>query len=409
VLFFSFNVALGTNSSRDQISADSRSAGSGTSLNYSVDADFFWIDQLGDKGSSSSQEFKYASKTLGLTKLDIGLNWTVFESTEFEIGLRPDAALNRNENGSVLFDSRSGTSYRKEAAVSLLDRYQLKVKNNNQFEVAIGVIDSIVLNQDSYPPLLALGLRSRFPRKLFALSFFWLGKNKNEATFRSSNAVFNGGQFSFSLDLFQGREDRSESLGPVGSSDDQSPLSLKPYVGGSFMIRWSKPKNMAAEFNVGLDTDNGQLGVVDERFVRILLRKYLTFFNLSSAIVADVRMSQETWIDSPDKRLVQTSVSLTNSTRIKSGLSILLGYHVGKSERFAKDNISLIDIHDGFQIDLGLKKEVRKNLFASLLFASEKRVVTDEQGAEIGAFDSGHQDSIQRFSLSVNYKIGSNN
>lgn len=398
-------------------------------FNYNIDLSFTYIDIIKPSHTyfssinrnwslltlTPTDQPSHGSRTLGLSKFKVSLYWQISPIAELQTTLRPDASLKRDgQNSGIEFDSRSGKVYKSLAEIYLLDNYSLSIRGSS-LKFSFGVWENLIQRKMSYDPALEFGLLVLFPSKLSAIKFTW--KNTAEFIPYSQNQKVLG--HLIEIWGFGGHNDRGETLNTKEGKYDLAPSNKDSKYGLGIYYEYIYSENSSINAFCGVDSTNAVLlnhdtpskvleqvstGIHYEYFYQIGGHYYFTDIKLPTLISFDIRYATEKWQFKDDYSQVSDrfhqSISLSMNTKLKSYLSAIAGYHTGKN-KFQQN-----ELHEGYQLDLGINYKISKELVLSVLFSNEKRYKFIN-GIKTGAFEykDSNKNTLNRFALNINYNI----
>lgn len=383
-----------------------------------VDLRLLWFDELkrplkdidsGGPVSGSSDSETISSKgprTIGLEHLKMMLGWEFHQGSRLTLKLRPDAGIDRDGKGTsnMPIDTRAGDVYKSTSSIQFLDSYQMALKLGPSAELAIGVWEQLVAYETSYSPLLAYGLLVELPTYFSGLKLSWGGREhelKVPGIFLS--------RIAYEVIVIQGDNDRAEQIGGRGQRFDEGPIARDPYLGGAIRMLWWPKEDYRLSLLFGYGREGGENQ-----------RSTLTYGDLSfeQQWNRSIRPVQLNWnarylLESFDDSLQQLdslyqfSFSATCGIWILKDHRLLLGAHIGRSERHS----SPVDVenllHYGHQMDLGWDYHFAPGLNVQVMLGEEHREIVSENDDIQDAFKSSNEikKMLRRFAIAIQYQV----
>lgn len=374
-------------------------------FDYAGDVRFAWQEPLDRPGAAASSrntvipaDAEEAYRSLGLRAASFEFLIQHFHQSFFGGRLRPDF-FQKTPGDPVKrdFDSRAGEVYRPKPQVFLLDAYQVGTLLGDQVSISYGVWDQFYKANFAFEDINEFGLTVQMPEKFAA---FRLNFKTEVAAIGSSLAS----QIDVSAYVLQGREERVENLAKNDRVFDTSSASLNPYWGGALVVHWLAEEYFDLSLVGGWEQrrENGQK--VQEQYGNFVVLKKFPIFSQAVNLGLDARVSAEKRnINQQTVRLNQQSIGILGDVPILDKFNTVFGLYYGTSDRFNGIDPSSSPIKfKGYQTDLGVVKEISKNLRLSLILTREFRMVDDD--SERGGFIANSQKKrINRFGFDLRY------
>jgi hypothetical protein len=411
---------------------------SASSLNYSLDVAFTMIDRLGRPEAGNQISAPQAAtplskieqpRTLGLGYFRAVLDWHASDNTSLKVTLRPDAVMYQNSEAEVSseiskkreIDRRAGESYRSMPSIQFLDAYQITYEmgqQHNGLVISAGVWEELAPIRLSYNEILSFGLQVRFPSKFSALSLQWHSSDLLPPQAQPVPAT----GFKGELFVLEGDEDRAIMRGKKRGAFDEAPVAQDPYHGVAGYLGWIPKSFLELGLLVGslesstYDADEAVIAGAkrSDTLVELVSVLSLPVGGRSLKLSLDIRHEQERWMgDSVSEwsTRAQQSISFTTATDITRRLWLLLGAHLGKSER--PIDVTLQDqlaTYSGYQGEVGLRGELAPELSLTFMAAQEYRERQEKGLASTGGFtdDSGDHKITRRLGVQLDYLLFKN-
>src|SRR5690606_28347598 len=105
---------------------------------------------------------------------------------------------------------------------------------------------------------------------------------------------------------------------------------------------------------------------------------------------------------------VQQNVALTSSVKTGRKTWILLGGHLGRSDRGSETDPRDVMPADGYQVDVGLLGRIDKQLTWQIMLNEERREIVNEGDDVVGGFvhDGGTRRTLRRMAFGLHYLLG---
>jgi hypothetical protein len=398
------------------------------SINYDIDSRLSYLDGFESPTSSSAamlvEEGSARPRSLGLSKMRLGIEWSNARSSSFRIALRPDVATNRDqdsaESKSKEYDTRIGSTYRSSEGVNFLDEYQIIFHSGKRFDVEVGVFDKLVPDPVAFDQIMEFGLNVRLPRKFSGLKFVgsFLNQSENLAMVEMQTGL------QTTLTVFQGDNDRAELFASDNDRQDRAPHAADPYMGGFAKADWTPSPLLHVSLGAGaIDSAVTPSGKLNELFTIATLGWDLPIGSRWVKAMFSYRSSKESWRVEDDyiSDLVQQSAALSLALQMSQRSRFLFSTQVGRSERHKlvsstadgvtteKYDNSQVDPVSGFSVNMGFDSTISNGLIASFALSHEERTQTIDD-EEIGAFENedGFQKSLRRIGLTIKYQLNGN-
>jgi hypothetical protein len=406
-------IAIGVPAHAQTLPAEAHGA---VTFNYGLDASLLYLSAFGRPDAAAlTPTFAAAPaqvatpRTIGLRKLAMHGSWRAVSGGELNVTLRPDAETRPATADGVHreVDTRSGTPYRGEASVQLLDAYDVSVGVGAGLTTSLGVFSTVAPTRASYAPIADFGLAVRFPTKFSALKLRW----QRESVAPDRAIEVQPSTFVADLFVMQGDDDRVETVGR-GELFDEGPVAKDPYQGGAMHLGYAPSRRGDIGLVVGTNDAPETGGRRTEVYGQLVGSVTYPLLARQGKLTVDVRYATEKWRgDSLAlKPRQQQSVGLTHATGLTSAAFWLLGAHWGLSERQAAV-VTDIATQTGYQIETGWAAELADGIGMQLMATHERREEEDEASGPRGAFVNEEGDSrktLRRFALEISYAINDN-
>lgn len=390
-------------------------ASAAVDLNYRVDAALIYLVPLGRPDAAvinmPAPSVVKTPRTIGLKKLRLEAAWLSASGAELGLTLRPDAMnLPTTESGKHReVDTRSGTPYRAEATVRLLDAYHLTAAVGAGLTASVGVFPDLAPARASYLPTADFGLAVRFPQKFSALKLRW--QRQSAAPDLAVDAM----PANVTTDVFvlQGNEDRVETYDRGKDLFDEAPVAADPYQGGGIYVGYTPSRRGELGLLAGV-CDGAEIGGRrSEVFGQLIGSLTYPVLTRQGKLTLDMRYANEKWRgDGVDfKPRDQQSVSLTNAAGVTRNSFWLLGAHWGNSERMLTPSSDVLATQTGYQVETGWLTELNDGMSMQFLATHERREQDDENGGSAPGFSNAAGDerkTLRRFGLELSYALNEN-
>ena len=385
---------------------------------HSVDLRLLWLDDLrrplkglnsendSQGGADAGSENQKGARTIGLEHLKLGLVWQYHETSKLVLNLRPDAVLARDSDGNQNkpVDTRAGDLYKTASPIQLLDSYQMLFYLGPTAHLAIGVWEELVAYEMSYNPLLAYGLLVQLPQYFSGFSLSWGGqgaKPRLPGTFEA--------KFAYELIFIQGDNDRSEQIGGSNQAFEEAPVADDPYVGGAARMLWWPFEGYRISMLLGYGVEKSGLAKSTQTYGDLGLLQQLSSSIRPVQLNWNARYLLESF-EHPNQKLAplyQFSFSGTSSIWVFPEHRLLLGAHIGRSERHASTPSTENILHYGHQMDLGWDYHFAPGLNLQLMLSEEHREIVRENDQIEDAFRSLQEvkKMLRRFAIAIQYQV----
>jgi len=380
-------------------------------VSYNLDLSLLYLDTLQNPFSTekstdidSARELESVeSRSLGLKKAKVDLQWAYPGQSRLNLTLRLDSAVREEQDE---YDTRAGEVYFKKQPVQLLDAYSIDLLFAESAVLSVGVFEEMIHRRSAYSRGPEFGLEVILPTKFAGAYLQW--RFDNHAADYSQQTPAPG--LVFDLWVHQGNGDRVEVDISKEKTHDDAPGANDPHLGVAAGIRWLRsPSHRLGVLVGGGDNhyiDSTGQGKRNEVFARFFNELMWTRPVYSGKVSFEYRLLKEKWqgdqIDLPSR--THQSGHLNAGIEVYPNGWVLWGAHYGRS-KFHKE----LWVH-GYQFDLGYQQVLKSGIELSVI-ASEERRSHLEQGKTRGGFvgDDGSRDrSIRRVALELGYLLGTN-
>lgn len=403
-----------------------------TNLNYDVEASLLFTDGLSRPRQDQIQPLVSApamatpSRGLGLGRLRIGATWQAVNSASLHVVLRPDAGNRAAEEpgggeprdiDTRAGDVFSGSPYRAEPTIRLLDAYQITVAPGSALSGSFGVFEDIVPSTESYPTLLGFGLETRLPAKFSGARLTW--RRDSAPPDKSLGGLL------LEMTVLQGDGDRAESrcepstVAPCGASkksNDRGPVAKDPYQGAAVGLTW-----MTGAMSLGVmgGTYDAADVVASARRTEVFGKGgvgwHTNIGKRSLMVSLDLRYAKERWrSNNVDIRpRVQHSEYLSTAFTFLPGSAALLGFAVGHSDQnpatVMQSLLAQVPVN-GYQVEVGYLATVGQGLSLQLMLTHERREMKNAVDEDVGAIyhPDGNRRTLRRMGLGLTYLLNDN-
>ncbi len=398
-----------------------------TSFDYDVTVSLLYNDRLrkpdtrtglndawtlrNQQGSTQSLGDSY--RTLGLRYFSLDGRWTTPSASQLSFTLRPDVLSNHADVASGTnreVDTRSGDTYRAKRPLEFVDQYELALHREDAFEFAVGTYANLNKpGMEGYSPL-EFGLETLLPQSFSAVRLTMRQQRIAPVTGTSAPLIDQVNK-AYSFWILQGRDDRANRIQRNDRSFDEGFVAEDPYAGGALQASVATPAGVAYTLTVGLLGSKLTAGRKNELFGNVVIQSPIRLAFIHGQVGFDTRFSRENWAKTslPHVQLEQQSHSLRLTQHLDPHNKAAMGFHYGISDRHLRDDTSAVEVHTGWQFDIGLLHRAADPLEIGLFFSDEWRV-KNRNGEKIGAFtrSNGNAHShLGRLSLELKYQIDS--
>lgn len=384
------------------------------------------------------------TRTLGLRRFRTEVAWDGARDLQMHAVFRPDA-VNRMQTDQVTgvvreFDDRAGDQNMPPMPqVKLLDAYDFEFRRGPNLCAALGVWQSMGIEQVAYPQVFGFGLAPLLPAKFMGtrvlvraggeLTNRDSGVHGRDALAQSLEQVrvkqgASAGILTTELYIFQGREERGESWGYKASAGDRAPVSGSASPGAAVATRWRLASSGGGAWAGGeiallggMTESIDDVGHHSQVFGQAGLgaQGQVGFVSYKGAL--DLRYVHDGWrrVPEPVSDLRQMSVRATAALSVYEPWWILAGGGWGKNQRWQSEALkSSASPLDGREIEGGVAISLNGALSFEFLVASEWRDFQMTDGSLVGAFTDGElsnaaaprQRVVKRMGVELNYQIG---
>jgi hypothetical protein len=284
----------------------------------------------------------------------------------------------------------------------LLDSYYLRATLGEQFSGRVGVSEAMAPARAAYPVTADFSLRVRLPEKYYGAQLDWAVRGDNN----SGSASENFNKFECKLIGFSHDGDRAEEFGQVKGESDRAPSMQNPNIGTAAGFNWHASDLLNFEMLGGIQTRPGLDGKIREIFFNVVAVQKFSIFNRTGLVVSDIRHAQESWLIAPADKLRQASASVSGSYLLSEATRVVTAVQYGRSERFVDLAREEINLHSGYQLELGVRNQVREGLDWGVLYAHESRRMSRAVGVSSSEVEDTTPGVARRLSVSLNYLIG---
>lgn len=373
-----------------------------TSVGYQVDASMLQVDSFTKLNPIGETNVKPAtSRSVGLGKLRLGIDFQTGQEGLLTLIFRPDAAnrsLNSDNANSREIDTRAGEAYRLSPSLRLLDAYQLHVYRSGSLDLALGVWENMAQDLTVYKDPLDFGLEVRLPSKFSGAALGWT---------HSTQAL---GLMHASLRIYQGDEDRVESLGRSDEQFEQAPIAKDSIQALALDMELHPSQTWTVGIVGGYGDSPDFGGRRSEQFLQFVTH-WNSFINKKNMrLTLDARQSEERW-NKTNTRVaprIQKSASLTTAYTIFPNHTVLTGFSLGSSQHAKDDKIlDQVRTFQGWQVEAGYQTEISQSLFIKLMLDLERRRLKMPGASESGGFsvEDHRRSTNRRIGLEINYNI----
>lgn len=375
-----------------------------TTVSYRVDTSLIQVDSFSRPSAILEDQIAADSaRGLGLRRLQLAIDFHTGEYGQLSLVFRPDA-INRDSDPAQAptreVDTRAGETYRPSPSLRLLDTYQLRVIRGQSFDFALGVWQGLAVEDVGLQDPLAFGLETRLPSKFAGGQLQW--KDQISSCF-----------FSARLQVFQGDEDRTESLDKKNGQLEFAPVARDPHQAAALFLELSKKQewSIAAIGGFGESTEQG--GRRAEQFIQIFSQVKTELSGKNIDLTIDARRSEESWNNTTIKIAprLQQSIIVTSTYGIYGNYAFIIGAGLGSSEH-AKDNqvLDLVRTYNGWQVKAGYQAELNQGLIVKAIIDIERRRLRLPNEGDLGGFVDGNsrRSTNRRIGLEINYNLHGN-
>jgi hypothetical protein len=343
-----------------------------------------------------------SDRTVGLTRMALGLRFTTDDKTWMAIHMRPDSSLRDgpSQKSATEWDSRSGTVRVGAREIEFLDEYSVGAKlGSAKFEIGAFAAADPLARSD----LLDFGLRVVGPQNFFAAKCNWaFGQpTRSPQVSETTNAS------DVLISVFQGPDDQNDQFSSESRSSDEAPSTHNPNPG--FVLGYSfNPTNSSANLSVLASnyTRIEQSEKYSDFFVRAGLKTSMSVLErqLAMGLIIRANIERDFGGGQQNKDLLQTDTSLNSSIEISNNRFLDAQFDYGRGQIPLSSDITQIVQTSGYQFQMGIRAEVLRSVYASAFFGHEYRVHT-LSGKKTGGFgsDENPYKSSDRFLISINY------
>lgn len=370
-------------------------------------SDHFKSDKSQSPAAGSAQSLiqnaQNQARTLGLRSFKIGVQTRDHGSSNLKAIFRPDATLDRHEDGLAKeYDDRSGNTYRSSPAIKFLDTYHISLNLGPGTKIQAGVFEAIAPIEMSYLSRLGFGLWTILPQKVSGIKVRF--DMMDPPSPKAQQEALQGAKYE--IWIHNGRRDRAEVLGYQSDTFDQAPSSQDTYTGLAFSGHFLLADASHFKLHLGYGDEKIEYGRINEYYSSIQYIQNLTFDDLKILLSIDARRAKERFHVDVGRfhSLVQQSISITNRLNWNEDYSVLVGGHIGQSDRSLEDT-SRIETLRGWQLDVGASHHPNSNIDLTSMIAIESRK-SDLAGATDGF--RGPTDStayLLRIALEIRYTL----
>ncbi len=378
-------------------------------VGFSSEIGMSYLDRLKNPMSPSllgltilaDQPAMKAERTIGLTRLALGLKLTSDDKTWMSVRLRPDSALRTDpeRNSATQWDSRSGLQRVEARKIELVDEYSIGAKlGSARFEMgAFASVEPI-----NRPDLLDFGLRTVGPQNFFAARCEWAFGHQPRSPGLAD--ATNGSEVTISV--FQGPGEQNDQFSSESRSGDLGPSTTNPYPG--FSLGYSfKPSNTSTKwtFLTANYTRIEQSEKYSDFFFKLGLKSNISFMDRNIGMDLLARTNIERGFGGvQNEDLMQADFSWNTSVEISPERYVEVQFDYGRGQIPLTSEPSQIVQSSGYQFQLGIKAEVLNSVYASAFLGHEYRI-NQLSGGKTGGFGSSENPykSSDRFLIAINY------